>query len=143
MIRRDCAYCIDLEEHGALCDHPCRLDGGEPVDISVCPPRCNTYEKRLSSYEMRERIRKLESELRDARHSLDRQSSRDVTLTVERERLNAENKKLMELVHDLVMLPSVPAFDCCGCRYERHHDCGVFGCKLVERARELGIEVEQ
>ena len=54
--------------------------------------------------------------------------------------LKAENAKLRELVRDLVMLPSVPAFDCYGCRYEKHHDCGVLGCKLVERARELGIE---
>lgn len=54
-------------------------------------------------------------------------------------RLKAENDKLRELVSDLVALPAVPAFDCYGCRYERHTDCND-GCTLVRRAKEMGIE---
>lgn len=144
MIRKDCAYCIDLEKYGALCDHPCRLDGGEPVEVSGCPPRCDTYEKRLSSYEMRERIRKLENELREARHWLDRYSSRDVPLTVERERLRKENEKLRQLVRD--MWRDIPKTECSfdveeGCcdSYENCHG----ECALWYRMHELGVEVDE
>lgn len=58
------------------------------------------------------------------------------------DRLERENAKLRELVRDLVALPAVPAFDCFGCRYEKHTDCGG-GCTLVRRAKELGIEVDE
>lgn len=59
------------------------------------------------------------------------------------ERLKDENAKLRDLIHDLLRLPTAPAFDCFNCRYEEHDDCD-YGhrCKLVERARDLGIEAE-
>ena len=144
MIRKDCAYCIDLEKYGALCDHPCRLDGGEPVEVSGCPPRCDTYEKRLSSYEMRERIRKLENELREARHWLDRYSSRDVPLTVERERLKKENEKLRQLVCD--MWDAIPKTESCGWDSSANTCTGSDECRgecaLWHRMRALGVEVD-
>jgi hypothetical protein len=57
-------------------------------------------------------------------------------------RLTAENARMRELIHDLLRLPTAPAFDCFHCKYEEHDDCD-YGrrCKLVERARDLGIGV--
>lgn len=94
MIRRDCAYCIDLDEQGALCDHPCALSGGEPVEISGCSPRCDLYEERLSGPEMRSRIHDLEAELRKTKGWLDRYSGQIVPLRV-------ENEMLRDLVRDM------------------------------------------
>ena len=60
------------------------------------------------------------------------------------EQLKAENAKLRDLIHDLLRLPTAPAFDCFNCKYEEHDDCD-YGrrCKLVERARDLGIRGEE
>ena len=59
------------------------------------------------------------------------------------ERLMEENKRLRDLIHDLLRLPTAPAFDCFHCKYDEYDDCD-YGrrCKLVERARDLGIEVD-
>lgn len=143
MIRKDCAHCIDLGEYGALCDHPCRLVGGEPVEISGCPPNCNTYEERMSSYEMRERIHNLEDELREKSGWLDSYARQFVPLKVENIKLNDENTKLRELVKD--MWQTISRDDRCGWDMGTNccasDECTV-SCRYWYRMKELGIEVE-
>ena len=61
-----------------------------------------------------------------------------------REELAERIVKLEELCEDLIRLPSVPAFDCYGCRYDEHTDCEHGNeCTLLRRASELGIEVDE
>lgn len=59
-------------------------------------------------------------------------------------RLVGENAKLRELVHDLLQPILADGFDCYGCV---HEDCDGMQytdkCKLLDRARELGIEVNE
>jgi hypothetical protein len=50
--------------------------------------------------------------------------------------------ELRDLVADLIRLPAVSAFDCYGCKYEKHSDCSG-GCLLIEMAKALGIEAER
>lgn len=134
MIRKDCAHCIDLGEYGALCDHPCRLEGGEPVEVSGCPPRCNTYEERLSGYEMRERIHKLEDDLREKSGWLDSYARQLVPLKVENIKLSDQNAKLRELVRDMWrdgMCDCDERYTCAECEYGYH-----------KRMEELRIEAD-
>lgn len=65
MKRKDCAYCIDLDEQGALCDHSLRLDCGEPVEAR-CSSRCDDYERRMSVTEALSRIHDLEAKLAES-----------------------------------------------------------------------------
>lgn len=53
-LARDCAYAIDLEEHGCLCDHPCHLYAGEPTDCNAFG--CGDYRRRIRTGEMLARI---------------------------------------------------------------------------------------
>lgn len=76
------------------------------------------------------------------RDVIERNDVGDLPFLSEIKRLYDENDRLRELVRDLVALPAVPAFDCFGCRYEKHTDCAG-GCALVRRAEELGIEVKE
>lgn len=58
-------------------------------------------------------------------------------LLLERDQLEAENAKLRELVMDMWQSCPVYTADCYGCEYHRSD-----WCKLYDRMRELGIEVE-
>ena len=89
IIRRDCAYCIDLQEQGALCDHPCTLYGGEPID-AVCNG-FRRYERRMSTYEMLERIHALEKRLKESEFWREKYADEII-------QLKPENAKLRELV---------------------------------------------
>ena len=55
-----------------------------------------------------------------------------------RRAVSAENDTLRELVRDMWQSCPVYTADCWGCEYHRSDG----GCKLYDRMRELGIEVE-
>lgn len=59
------------------------------------------------------------------------------------DRLARENAKLQDLVHDLLQPILADGFDCYGCTYD---DCNGMQytdrCKLLDRACELGVEVD-
>lgn len=59
------------------------------------------------------------------------------------DKLSEEDEKLRELVHDLLQPVLADGFDCYGCV---HEDCNGMQytdrCKLLNRARELGVEVD-
>lgn len=53
--------------------------------------------------------------------------------------LKWEVEELRALIKDLIRLPSSHSFACYDCKYDNWEDCRD-GCKLLERARMLGIE---
>ncbi len=61
----------------------------------------------------------------------------------EMKRFRAENAKLRELAHDLLQPILADGFDCYGCV---HEDCNGMQytdrCRLLDQARELGVEVD-
>ena len=105
--------------------------------------RCNTYEERLSGYEMRERIHKLEDELREKSGWLDSYARQFVPLKVENIKLSDENAELRELVRD--MWQTISRNDGCGWDMDANcctsDECNV-SCRYWYRMKELGIEVD-
>lgn len=137
MIRRDCAYCIDLDEQGALCDHPCNLYGGEPID-AVCNG-CKSYERRMSTPEMLDRIHVLESRLKESESY--RSAYADMMM-----QLKDENAKLRELCNGMMRFLCDGDFcDSCGhqeeCDEQIYEDECLMRSDFSERMRELGIGV--
>lgn len=123
MKRKDCAYCIDLDEQGALCDHPLRWDCGEPVEAR-CSSRCADYERRISVTEALSRIHNLEAKLAESEKYRVRYADMLIPIM-------AENAKLRELVKNL---------------YECNDSCErcveLMGrCEYKEQMAEFGIEV--
>ena len=134
IIRRDCAYCIDLQEQGALCDHPCTLYGGEPID-AVCNG-CRRYERRMSTREMLDRIHALEKRLKESEFWREKYADEII-------QLKPENAKLRELARHMgACIQHLDRTDedggCVRCPYQTvEHDCGFEQCMA-----ELGIEVD-
>ena len=139
MKRKDCAYCIDLDEQGALCDHPLHLDCGEPVEAR-CSSRCVDYEQRMSITEALSRIHDLEAKLAESEKY--RAGYADILIP-----LKAENAKLREFVRAVAEdVYGRGLFDCGECRFfdgcyngEKKEHAGR-GCQWWLWARELGIE---
>lgn len=133
MKRKDCAYCIDLDEQGALCDHPLHLDCGEPVDAR-CSSRCAYYERRISIAEALSRIHDLEAKLAESEKWRSAYADMVIPLKVENERL----KTLVRHMH--MCTEHIEGFgvyyDCDDCVLD-----GTRECDFEERMRELGIEV--
>ena len=136
MKRKDCAYCIDLDEQGALCDHPLRWDCGEPVEAR-CSSRCADYERRISVTEALSRIHNLEAKLAESEKYRTRYA--DILIPI-----MAENSKLRELARRYGEYTDQDRCEGCVCK-SRCNDGDVDECwKLTEirgLARELGIEV--
>ena len=136
MKRRDCAYCIDLDEQGVLCEHPLRMYCGEPVEAR-CSSRCADYERRISITEAFLRIHDLEAKLAESEKY--RAGYADMLIP-----LKAENEKLRELCAD--MWRDMPKTEACGwdssantCTgYDECHG----ECTFWYRMHDLGIEVD-
>lgn len=126
IIRRDCAYCIDLQEQGALCDHPCTLYGGEPIDAEC--NGCKRYERSMSTREMLDRIHVLEKRLKESEFWREKYADEII-------QLKPENAKLRGLVAKAHACKTDEG--CCKDCYQNE------GCCPIEREmQELKIEVD-
>ena len=128
MKRKDCAYCIDLDEQGALCDHPLRCDCGEPVEAR-CSSRCADYERRMSVAEALSRIHDLEAKLAESEKYRARYADMLIPIMAENAKLREENKRMRTVA----------------VRYytELLHSDDVLGQIMArKKLQELGIEVE-
>ena len=135
IIRRDCAYCIDLQEQGALCDHPCTLYGGEPID-AVCNG-CRRYERRMSTCEMLDRIHVLEKRLKESEFWREKYADEII-------QLKPENAKLRELCEGMLV-----CYESCNELLDARTDCLLYDeneplrCRKARLLRELRIEVKE
>jgi len=104
---------------------------------------CNMVAQRESDLEdARAESAKLRSQCADLVDERERLFRANVEKNGEVLRLVGENVKLREFAHDLLQPILADGFDCYGCV---HEDCDGMQytdrCKLLDQARELGIEV--
>lgn len=138
MKRKDCIYCIDLDEQGALCDHPLRLDCGEPVEAR-CSSGCADYERRISIVEALSRIHDLEARLAESEEY--RAGYADMVI-----RLKTENVKLRELADAVKEFVEDTHCEDCPCRRDCNDNNRIFCLEdfsyhAFAAMRKLGIGV--